>query len=83
MTQPGRASRFLHRLAEAPWLITDTHRVAYATAHELSVLEAGMTATVEAAMQAQFEALTLLTRAVNELNDRLDELAKKAEPSGP
>jgi hypothetical protein len=77
MTQTGRVSRLAHRLAAAPWLITETHRVVFATADELRVLEERITASTEAA----FEALTLVTRAVNELNDRLDELAKHIETS--
>jgi hypothetical protein len=61
-------------------LITETHRVVFSTADELHALEERIATSPEAAMRAQFEALTLLTRAVNELNDRLDELAKHTEP---
>jgi hypothetical protein len=83
MTSTGRASRLLRRIATAPWLITETHRMVAANATALKILDDRVTLNMEAASQAQLEALTLLTRAVSELNTRLQKLSNTAEPSTP
>lgn len=82
MAQADRISRYLHRMATAPWLITLTHGVANDTNVAVKALDERITA-LKKDMEAQFEALTLLTRAVNELNSRLQEIAKVNEPTRP
>ena len=80
MTSTGRVSRALRRIATAPWLITETHSMVAANAAELE----RVSSNVDAASQAQLEALTLLTRAVSELNSRLEKLTSNpTEPSAP
>jgi hypothetical protein len=54
-----------------------------ANATALKILDDRVTLNMEAASQAQLEALTLLTRAVSELNTRLQKLSNTAEPSTP
>ena len=77
MTQRDRTSRFLRRLAEAPWLITDTHTAVFKNARELTALEERLSALE----RTQLEALTLLTRAINELNSRLERVSGIEERS--
>jgi hypothetical protein len=69
----------LRRVVEAPWLISETYRVVDGMNRELMSLRSEM----QVASQVQFEALTLLTRAVNELNSRVEQLDKVGESSAP
>jgi hypothetical protein len=79
MTQSDRIERYLSRVATAPWLISETHRLAVTNANTLQALQEQL----DAASQAQLEALTLLTRAINELNGRLEKIIHAAERAGP
>ena len=69
-------TRFARRTATAPWLIEDTRTVVAQVRGEVEQLRK----QVEAAGQTQVEALVLLTRAVDELNTRLQQLEDRREP---
>jgi hypothetical protein len=83
-------TRIFDRIVTAPWRIADTHSVVVASADDTSrtlntlddrvaVLDERITSLgtkLEAVFEAQFEAVTLLTRAVNELNSRLQDGAR-------
>lgn len=69
-------TRFARRTATAPWLIEDTRTVVAQVRGELDQLRK----QVEATGQTQLEALVLLTRAVDELNTRLQQLEDRPQP---
>jgi hypothetical protein len=58
-------------------LITDTHTAVFKNARELTALEERLSALE----RTQLEALTLLTRAINELNSRLERVSGIEERS--
>jgi hypothetical protein len=95
MAEFRRVSRAFDRIVTAPWRIADTHRVVVANAEgtgnafntldaRLAVLDqhiAALGARLESAYQTELEALALLTRAVNELNSRLQDRASLDDSS--
>ena len=70
MSKVGSFSRFTKRLATAPWWIEDTRRVVELERDEIQEL----TKRVELMSQTQLDALSLLTRAIDELNSRIQTL---------
>jgi hypothetical protein len=70
MSRSKRARRFLRRLATAVNPVKSVYRVVVRTETGLTELRA----TVEASSAAQLEAVSFLTRSINEVNTRLEKL---------
>ena len=76
MASLASITRLARRTATAPWTIEDTRTVVAQVRGEVEQLRK----EVEAAGQTQVEALVLLTRAVDELNTRLQQLEDRRQP---
>jgi hypothetical protein len=72
MSRLKRAGRFLRRLATAVNPVKRVYQVVVRTETQLTELRA----TVEASSAAQLEAVSFLTRSINEISTRLEKLER-------
>jgi len=75
MSRSKRARRFLRRLATAVNPVKRVYQVVVRTETGLSELRA----TVEASSAAQLEAMSFLTRSMNEISTRLEKLDRAGD----
>jgi phage shock protein A len=77
MSETARATRLVRRIATAAHQVEHTSQVVTTSEVQLAELRAAveaMQATIEASFKAQLEAMSFLTRSINDLSTRLGKL---------
>jgi prefoldin subunit 5 len=93
MSQSERALRLTSRVVHAPYYLEDVHRI-ITVAHEIASSNQAqlqelrselreLTATFEAVSKAHLEALAFLTRSINEVGARLEQLERAGNTPEP